>query len=115
MPMTCIKDFTDIISEEQILKVVNFGATKEEDQIKMVDDSSINSYLVEEFKDVEPSGSHIQKESVELEALDKTEKKFKSIGLEEELEKNEKFAMSSQNDTNEVMHLEEPSIMVFED
>lgn len=96
----------------QILKVVNFSATKD-DQIKMVGDSSIKSYLVEEIKDVEPSGSHLQKESVEPKALE-TEEKFESISFEEEPEKNEKLGVGLQNDANEVMQLEEASNKVFD-
>lgn len=57
MPMTCISAFTDLISDMQILEVVNFGATKEEYQIKMVRYSSINSEMAE-LTDIEPSGAH---------------------------------------------------------
>ncbi|XP_017699404.2 uncharacterized protein LOC103711560 isoform X1 [Phoenix dactylifera] len=100
-----------VLAQEKILKVANFSA-KEEDQIRMVGNSSIKSDLVEEIKHVEPSGSHLQ-ESVEPKALE-TEEKFENIIFEEESEKNEKLGVGSQNDANEVMQLEEASNMVFD-
>ncbi|KAG1366265.1 hypothetical protein COCNU_13G000550 [Cocos nucifera] len=101
-----------VLEQEKILEVVDFSATKE-NQIKMFGRSSIKSDLVEEIKDVEPSGSHLQKESVESKALE-TEEKFESISFEEEPKKNEKLSVGSQNDANKVIQVEEVSNMVFD-